>query len=82
MCVRSASCHLADRFQTVYLGHLIQAPWEIPDSRPPTDWPQDGHVTFHDYSTRYRPGLELVLENLACSIKAAEKVRLFYFSDF
>ena len=38
------------------------------------DWPSRGEIRFESYSTRYRPGLDLVLSDLSCSINAGEKV--------
>ena len=46
----------------------------IEGSRPDADWPQQGHVTFKQYSTRYRPGLDLVLRGIDCSFKPGERV--------
>lgn len=46
----------------------------IEDSRPPTNWPQAGKIEFNDYSTRYRPDLDLVLKNINLSIMSKEKV--------
>ncbi|KAK7202906.1 P-loop containing nucleoside triphosphate hydrolase protein [Myxozyma melibiosi] len=51
-----------------------EAPAVIPNSRPPARWPSDGVVAFHDYSTRYRPGLDLVLRNINMSVNAKEKI--------
>lgn len=53
---------------------MWQADWIIPESRAPRDWPKDGVVEFNDYSTRYRPGLELVLKGVTCRINSGEKV--------
>ena len=56
--------------------HLFpQAPREIEETRPAIGWPERGSVEFRDYSTRYRPGLELVLHNLSFTVNPAEKVR-------
>ena len=38
------------------------------------EWPARGEIRFENYSTRYRPGLDLVLSGLSCSINAGEKV--------
>ncbi|KAL1970957.1 hypothetical protein VTN77DRAFT_2791 [Rasamsonia byssochlamydoides] len=46
----------------------------IPDSRPPPGWPSQGSVQFIDYSTRYRPDLDLVLKNVSFTVLPGEKV--------
>lgn len=51
-----------------------EAPSVITESRPPTDWPDVGEVRFHDYSTRYRPELPLVLNQINLDVKPQEKV--------
>jgi len=51
-----------------------EAPWNIPECKPPLDWPREGKVKFENYSTRYRPGLDLVLRNLHFSIADKEKI--------
>jgi len=40
----------------------------------PREWPSDGVIEFKNYSTRYRPGLELVLRNITCVVQSGEKV--------
>lgn len=51
-----------------------QAPWEVEDKKPPPEWPMMGNVEFHDYSVRYREGLDLVLKKLTLNVKGGEKV--------
>lgn len=51
-----------------------EAPEVISKSRPKISWPAHGAVEFNNYSTRYRPGLDLVLKNINLSIKAHEKI--------
>ncbi|KAM6951721.1 ATP-binding cassette sub-family C member 3 isoform 2-T2 [Aplochiton taeniatus] len=51
-----------------------EAPWELEDRKPPSDWPPRGNVEFNDYSVRYREGLDLVLKNLTLSVKGGEKI--------
>ena len=46
----------------------------IPKHRPKISWPAQGAVKFNDYSTRYRPGLDLVLKNINLDIKPHEKI--------
>ena len=58
---------------------FIKAEWYGATAEPARDWPQDGQVTFRDYSTRYRPGLDPVLKKINFEIKAGEKVHSCYF---
>ncbi|XP_069101813.1 multidrug resistance-associated protein 1-like isoform X2 [Argopecten irradians] len=51
-----------------------EAEWTTTDHRPHDSWPDDGAVRFKDYTTRYRPGLELVLNGVNCEIHSGEKV--------
>lgn len=43
-------------------------------SDPPADWPQKGHVAFHDVQMRYRSDLPLVLKGLTFEAQPGEKV--------
>ncbi|KAF9937446.1 hypothetical protein BGZ67_001284 [Mortierella alpina] len=62
------------------LQEYVDLPPEAPeklddhDHQPPQDWPAEGRVEFVDYETRYRPGLELVLRGVNCSIRPHEKI--------
>ncbi|EMR62218.1 putative metal resistance protein ycf1 protein [Eutypa lata UCREL1] len=51
-----------------------EAPEIIPGHRPPVAWPAHGAVQFHNLSTRYREGLDLVLKNINIDIKSHEKI--------
>lgn len=51
-----------------------EAPDIIPRHRPPVAWPANGAVQFHNLSTRYRAGLDLVLKNITLDIKSHEKI--------
>ncbi|XP_023687022.1 ATP-binding cassette sub-family C member 3 isoform X2 [Paramormyrops kingsleyae] len=57
-----------------YAETETEAPWEVMEKKPPAEWPQTGKVEFHDYSVRYREGLDLVLRNLTLSVKGGEKI--------
>ena len=52
---------------------MFQGEWEK-ESKPPIGWPWKGEVTFSDYMTRYRDGLDLVLRGVSFTISAGEKV--------
>lgn len=51
-----------------------EAPEFIPDKQPGVDWPEQGGITFHNYSTRYRAGLDLILKQINLEIKPREKI--------
>lgn len=51
-----------------------EAPWDIPNKRPPISWPESGMVTFRNYAVRYRTGLDLVLKNVNFTVNGGEKV--------
>ncbi|KAI9689553.1 MAG: hypothetical protein M1822_010204 [Bathelium mastoideum] len=51
-----------------------EAPEVISKNRPPISWPAHGAVRFDQYSTRYRPELDLVLKNISLDIKPREKI--------
>lgn len=51
-----------------------EAPAIIPSQRPSPIWPDQGVISFRNYSTRYREGLELVLSGVTLDIQPREKV--------
>uniref|UniRef100_A0A158PA92 ABC-type glutathione-S-conjugate transporter n=1 Tax=Angiostrongylus cantonensis TaxID=6313 RepID=A0A158PA92_ANGCA len=57
-----------------YTNTPTEAPWDVPENKPPAKWPSHGAVDFVDYSTRYREGLDLVLKGISASVKEGEKV--------
>jgi len=40
----------------------------------PSNWPSEGRIHIQNYSTRYRPGLDLVVKGLNAEINAHEKI--------
>ena len=58
-----------------YSSVAAEAEWEsAPNKVPPIDWPNAGKVHFRDYSTRYRPGLDLVLKEVNCKLRPGESI--------
>lgn len=51
-----------------------EAPEIISKHRPNISWPAQGAVSFHNYSARYRDGLELVLKDINLDVKAHERI--------
>ncbi|GAV06012.1 hypothetical protein RvY_16054-2 [Ramazzottius varieornatus] len=51
-----------------------EAPWIIASNRAKDNWPAEGRVTFKNYQTRYRPGLQLVLRGVDADMQPGEKV--------
>ena len=57
-----------------YANLPSEAPEVVFKNRPNIGWPAQGSVLFSNYSTRYRPGLDLVLKNINLDIKLHEKI--------
>ncbi|KAN0064818.1 hypothetical protein ACQY0O_001875 [Thecaphora frezii] len=57
-----------------YTDLTSEAPYEIEDRKPSSDWPAQGEVVLQSYSTRYRRELGLVLKKLDLDIKPGERV--------
>lgn len=51
-----------------------EAPFIIEGKRPAESWPETGDIKFVNYSTRYRPELDLILKNINLHIKPKEKI--------
>ncbi|KAE8553094.1 hypothetical protein EYB25_004473 [Talaromyces marneffei] len=57
-----------------YANLPSEAPDVIFKHRPAIGWPAQGGVSFQNYSTRYRPELDLVLKKINLDIKPHEKI--------
>ena len=51
-----------------------EADFHKPGIDPPQTWPVYGNITFDRYSTRYRSGLDLVLNDITCDVHGGEKI--------
>jgi ABC-type multidrug transport system fused ATPase/permease subunit len=57
-----------------YASLPSEAPEVVFKNRPAIGWPAQGAVSFQNYSTRYREGLDLVLKDVSLDIKPREKI--------
>ena len=58
-----------------YTNVKSEAEWKSSsNNRPSIDWPTQGKIQFMNYSTKYRPELELVLKDFTVTIEGGEKV--------
>lgn len=51
-----------------------EKPHEIPENKPPKEWPSPGAIEFNDVQMRYRKEMPLVLKGLTLSVKGGEKI--------
>jgi ATP-binding cassette subfamily C (CFTR/MRP) protein 1 len=51
-----------------------EAPHEIPEMKPPPEWPAKGAIDLKDLTLCYRPGLPNVLHGISLSIRGGEKI--------
>ncbi|MEE6486330.1 hypothetical protein FKM82_014574 [Ascaphus truei] len=56
-----------------YIELENEASW-VTEPRPPPNWPDKGVVQFIDYTVRYRPELDLVLQGISCKVESMEKI--------
>lgn len=57
-----------------YCNLPSEAPAIIEGHRPPAHWPNEGRVEFKHYSTRYRPELDLVLNDINLAVEPRQKI--------
>lgn len=60
---------------TEYINLPSEAAWTSKDDLIISEnWPESGNICFENYGTRYRPGLDLALNNINIIIKNQEKI--------
>ncbi|ELU04115.1 hypothetical protein CAPTEDRAFT_1666 [Capitella teleta] len=57
-----------------YTSIQTEATWHIPETKPKSNWPEEGRISLTDYSVRYRHGLDLVLKGVSCDIQPRENI--------
>lgn len=58
-----------------YTNTSTEAEWKSEEGKsPPPGWPYEGRILIENYSTRYRPGLHLVVKSLNATIRPHEKI--------
>jgi len=61
--------------QLVYYGKTQpEAPFEIPDKKPPQSWPQQGLIKFNNVELKYQKFGVSVLKNISLTIYPREKI--------
>ncbi|TDL28197.1 ABC transporter [Rickenella mellea] len=51
-----------------------EAPHEVPDHKPPSNWPSEGLVELKDVVFKYRPELPAVLKDVSITVRGGEKI--------
>jgi ATP-binding cassette subfamily C (CFTR/MRP) protein 1 len=57
-----------------YFDTPHEAKWEIQDTKPKDNWPENGEIEFKNFSVKYREELDFVLTNINCNIQPGEKI--------
>ncbi|KAI3405616.2 YBT1 [Candida oxycetoniae] len=57
-----------------YLEVEQEPPYEIKETEPPKNWPDQGHISVKDVSLRYSPELPRVIKNVSFDIQPHNKV--------
>lgn len=63
-----------ERIQEYITDCVSEAPRRVRGANIPTDWPQEGSITFNGYKMRYRENMPIVLNGVTMSIKGGEKL--------
>ncbi|KAK1802156.1 hypothetical protein P4O66_021827 [Electrophorus voltai] len=63
-----------ERLQEYIMECVSEAPRKVQGISIPSGWPQEGAITFRDYSMRYRENTPIVLDHLNLAIRPREKL--------
>ncbi|XP_076855704.1 ATP-binding cassette sub-family C member 12 isoform X4 [Brachyhypopomus gauderio] len=63
-----------ERLQEYITDCVSEAPRRVEGINIPSGWPQEGAITFKDYSMRYRENTPIVLDHLNLAIRPQEKL--------
>uniref|UniRef100_A0A673KPK5 ATP-binding cassette sub-family C member 5 n=1 Tax=Sinocyclocheilus rhinocerous TaxID=307959 RepID=A0A673KPK5_9TELE len=63
-----------ERLLEYIMNCVSEGPRSVKDANTSAGWPQEGAITFKNYSMRYRDNTPIVLNNLHIDIKPGEKV--------
>ncbi|MCJ8747229.1 hypothetical protein PDJAM_G00151060 [Pangasius djambal] len=63
-----------ERMQEYITGCVSEAPRKVKGINIPSGWPQEGAITFKNYSMKYRENTPIVLDQLDFTIKPQEKL--------
>ncbi|KAI5626170.1 multidrug resistance-associated protein 9, partial [Silurus asotus] len=63
-----------ERLQEYITDCVSEAPRKVEDVNIPSGWPQEGAITFQNYSMRYRENTPIVLDQLNLTINPQEKL--------
>jgi ATP-binding cassette subfamily C (CFTR/MRP) protein 1 len=66
--------HLVSLERVLEYADLQVEGGDLPSKDPPIAWPEQGAITFHNYTTRYREELGDVLQDLNITIEGGEKI--------
>ena len=57
---------------------VVQADWHNAEVSVDDNWPPEGGIKFNSYATRFRSGLDLVLNDISFEVRGGEKVCVLY----
>ena len=74
LCDLETNCVALERVLEYINKNPQEASWDDEGESPPNAWPSQGRIEFQDYQTRYRKGLDLVLNGVNMNVNSEEKL--------